>query len=95
MSGEEEGREAATATAAAANSSTKPWVEELPTIGSLKDSKDSAIRSARSLFHNSSTHLLSFQVSSFFFLLYNNDSIKAYNAINEKLKKLIIHFWVL
>ncbi|PPD88574.1 hypothetical protein GOBAR_DD14501 [Gossypium barbadense] len=62
MSGEE-GREAATATVPAANSSTKPWVEELPTIESLIDSKDLAIRSAQSLFHNSSTHLRSFQDS--------------------------------
>lgn len=62
MSGEE-GREAATATVPAANSSTKPWVEELPTIESLIDSKDLAIRSAQSLFHNSSTHLRTFQDS--------------------------------
>ncbi|MBA0700083.1 hypothetical protein Goari_001654, partial [Gossypium aridum] len=62
MSGEE-GREAATATVPAANSSTKPWVEELPTMESLIDSKDLAIRSAQSLFHNSSTHLRSFQDS--------------------------------
>ncbi|KAA3485950.1 chromosome-associated kinesin [Gossypium australe] len=60
---EEEGREAATANVPAANSSTKPWVEELPTIESLIDSKDLAIRSAQSLFHNSSTHLRSFQDS--------------------------------
>ncbi|KAK5773350.1 hypothetical protein PVK06_049656 [Gossypium arboreum] len=63
MSGEEEGREAATATIPAANSSTKPWVEELPTIENLIDSKDLAIRSAQSLFHNSSTHLRTFQDS--------------------------------
>ncbi|XWS73400.1 hypothetical protein CRYUN_Cryun02cG0124900 [Craigia yunnanensis] len=52
MSGEEEGGEAA-------NSATKSWVEDLQR--SLKDSKDSAIQSARSLHHNSSTHLRSFQ----------------------------------
>ncbi|GMI84196.1 RGS1-HXK1 INTERACTING PROTEIN 1 [Hibiscus trionum] len=59
MSGEEGGGEAAAA--ASNNSATKPWVQELQAIGSLKDSKDSAIRSARSLLHNSSTHLRSFQ----------------------------------
>lgn len=52
MSGEEEGGEIA-------NSATKAWVEELQK--SIKDSKDSAIRSARSLHHNSSNHLRSFQ----------------------------------
>ncbi|XVE70347.1 hypothetical protein DITRI_Ditri10aG0065300 [Diplodiscus trichospermus] len=52
MSIEERGSEAA-------NSSSKAWVEELQR--SLKDSKDSAIQSARSLHHNSSTHLCSFQ----------------------------------
>ncbi|XWS71071.1 hypothetical protein CRYUN_Cryun03dG0105500 [Craigia yunnanensis] len=51
MSGEE-GREGA-------NSATKAWVEELQR--SLKDSKDSAMLSARSFHHNSSTHLRSFQ----------------------------------
>ncbi|KAK8656531.1 hypothetical protein V6N13_098478 [Hibiscus sabdariffa] len=55
---------AATVTAAAAaasdDSATKPWTEELHAIRSLEDS---TIRSARSLLHNSSTHLDSFQVS--------------------------------
>ncbi|XVF04527.1 hypothetical protein REPUB_Repub05bG0091500 [Reevesia pubescens] len=52
-------REGGGEAAAAATSGTKAWVEELQK--SLKDSKDSAIRSARSLHHNSSTHLRSFQ----------------------------------
>ncbi|XP_022731598.1 uncharacterized protein LOC111286078 isoform X1 [Durio zibethinus] len=52
MSGEEDGGEAV-------NSATTAWVEELQR--SLKDSKNSAIRSARFLHHNSSTHLRSFQ----------------------------------
>ncbi|XVF47555.1 hypothetical protein PTKIN_Ptkin03bG0118300 [Pterospermum kingtungense] len=58
MSGEEGGGKVAAA-ADNNNSAPKPWVEELQR--SLKDSKDSAIRSARSIHHNSSTHLRSFQ----------------------------------
>ncbi|KAK8515597.1 hypothetical protein V6N13_139432 [Hibiscus sabdariffa] len=82
MSGEEGGGGAAAA--ASNNSAAKPWVEELLSIGSLKDSKDSAIRSARSLLHNSSTHLRSFQD----FLPQASSQYKSYeDAFFNKLKE--------
>ncbi|KAK8520522.1 hypothetical protein V6N13_031033 [Hibiscus sabdariffa] len=81
MSGEEGSGEAA---AASNDSATKPWVEELQAIGSLKDSKDSAIRSARSLLHNSSTQLRSFQD----FLPQASSQYKSYeDAFFNKLKE--------
>ncbi|GMJ15584.1 RGS1-HXK1 INTERACTING PROTEIN 1 [Hibiscus trionum] len=84
MSGEEGGGEAAAMAAANNDSATKPWAEELPAIGSLKDSKDSAIRSARSLLHNSSTHLRSFQD----FLPQASSQYKSYeDAFFNKLKE--------
>ncbi|XP_039027853.1 RGS1-HXK1-interacting protein 1-like [Hibiscus syriacus] len=80
MSREEGGGDAA----ASNNSATKPWVEELQVIGSLKDSKDSAIRSARSLLHNSATHLRSFQD----FLPQASSQYKSYeDAFFNKLKE--------
>ncbi|KAL4325713.1 hypothetical protein GQ457_11G018360 [Hibiscus cannabinus] len=83
MSGEEGSGEAAAA-AASNDSATKPWIEELQAIGSLKDSKDSAIRSARSLFHNSSTQLRSFQD----FLPQASSQYKSYeDAFFNKLKE--------
>ncbi|KAE8677188.1 TATA-box-binding protein-like [Hibiscus syriacus] len=81
MSGEEGGGDDA---AASNNSATKPSAEELQAIGSLKDSKDSAIRSARSLLHNSSTHLRSFQD----FLPQASSHYKSYeDAFFNKLKE--------
>ncbi|XP_038992932.1 RGS1-HXK1-interacting protein 1-like [Hibiscus syriacus] len=85
MRGEEGAAKAAAAAAAASNdSATKPWVEELQAIGSLKDSKDSAIRSARSLLHNSSNHIRSFQD----FLPLASSQYKSYeDAFFNKLKE--------
>ncbi|OMO81073.1 hypothetical protein CCACVL1_12620 [Corchorus capsularis] len=64
MSGEEEGVGGGavgggSGNANSATAATTAWVEELQK--SFKDSKESAIRSARSLQQNSSTHIRSFQ----------------------------------
>lgn len=93
MGGEEGG---GGGTADSTTTATTGWVEELQR--SLQDSKESAIQSARSLHHNSSTHLRSLQVSYAFFLVI----LLVYMKLKRKkkgkilcIKYQIMNVWVL